>query len=97
LFDSTGFVSVEWVLPWNAAGVNSAGMYNVAIQGFSSCKDTLLSMMLTGNKNVSKSKPVWNGTAIRVIAIAVLSITFVFMRRHIRRRTYQKESPHQST
>jgi hypothetical protein len=96
LFDSAGIASFEWVIPWSAAGIGGDGLYNIDIQGFSNCGDTLPSIMITGNKNIQKSESIWKGTAIRVVAIAVLSILFIYMRRTTRRRKSQKESPHQS-
>ena len=97
LFDSTGVVSVEWVIPWTAAGIGNDGSYKIDIQAASSCGDTLSQIVITGNQNIQKTKSAWSGTAIRIVAIAVLSIAFIFMRRKIRQRKTQKESPHQST
>jgi hypothetical protein len=97
LFDSTGVVCVEWVVPWSTAGIGSDGSYKVDIQGASNCGDTLSPIIITGNQNIQQSKSVWSGTAIRIVAIAVLSGAFIFMRRKIRQRKTQKESPHQST
>jgi hypothetical protein len=97
LFDSAGVVRVEWVIPWSAAGLGSDGKYKIDIQGASNCSDSLPQIMITGNQNIRKPKSAWSGTAIRIVAIAVLSIVFVFMRRTTRRRKSQKESPHQST
>lgn len=97
IFDSAGLVRVEWVIPWSAAGLDSDGVYKIDIEGSSNCGDSLPQMMITGNQNIKKSKSAWSGTAIRVVAIAVLTILFVFMRRTTRRRKSRKESPHQST
>jgi hypothetical protein len=97
LFDSAAVVCVEWVIPWSAAGLGGDGVYKIDIQGASNCGDTLPQIMITGNQNIKKPKSAWSGTAIRIVAIAVLSIVFVFMRRTTRRRKSQKKSPHQST
>lgn len=97
LFDSTGIVCVEWVVPWNAVGIGSDGSYKINIQGFSNCGDSLPQIMITGNQNVNQTKSAWSGTAIRIVAIAVLSVIFVFTRRATRRRKSRKVSPHQST
>jgi hypothetical protein len=95
LLDSAGLVSVEWVIPWSAVSVGGDGVYQVDIQGLSICGDTLPPIMITGNQTIKKSESMWKGTAIRVVAIAALSIIFVYMRRTTRRRKSQKESPHQ--
>jgi hypothetical protein len=95
LFDSTGIASVEWVIPWSAAGIGGNGLYKIDIHGFSNCGDTLSPIMIIGDKNIQKSNSVWKGTAIRICAIAALSILFIYMRRTTRRRKSQKESPHQ--
>lgn len=97
LFDSAGIVHVEWAIPWSAAGTRGDGSYKIDIQGFSICGDSVQQIVITGNQNIKKSKSAWSGTAIRIAAIAVLSIIFVLMRRTTRRRKSQKESPHQST
>lgn len=97
LFDSAGIVHVEWVIPWAAAVVNGGGSYEIDIKGFSNCGDSLQQIMITGNQNIKKPKSAWSGAAIRIVAIAALSIIFVLLRRTTRRRKSQKESPHQST
>jgi len=90
LFVSSGKLVSEWVIPWDRLSVNNSNNYTMDIQVVSSCGDTLPLLAITGNKNLGKTKSVWSGTATRAVAIAVLTILFVIMRRKLRKRKSQK-------
>jgi hypothetical protein len=93
--ENSGVITVEWLLPWNMAGVDSTGKYQLTLKGFSACGDSLQQISMTGSSKTPKTTSVWKGAAIRVVAIAALSVIFIMMRGKIRRKRDQKRSPHQ--
>lgn len=88
---TSGEIVVEWVIPWNKACLNGSGDYSLTFKGYDSCGNSLPAVTIVGNQKIRNSKSVWNGTAIRIFVIAVLTIVFIIMRRRIRRRRSQTQ------
>ncbi len=85
LLDS-GVIVVEWIIPWSKAGLNNSGDYSLTFRGYDSCGDSLPAITIAGNQKIRNLQSVWNGTAIRIVVIAVFSIVFIVMRQRIRRK-----------
>ncbi|KMQ51574.1 hypothetical protein CHISP_1582 [Chitinispirillum alkaliphilum] len=97
LYEEVGAINFEWVIPWEMLETDSDGKYEMVIDGFSACGDSLQSLILRGQIQE-------NGTAIftpmmmiQAVLIAILLVVYIFVRRWVKRQTDRRESPRRST
>jgi hypothetical protein len=88
-------ITVEWILPWDSAAVDENGSYAMTITGNSACRDSLEPIVLTGKRSeIKNTLPGY--FALKIVAIIVLFMVFVFFQLKIRKKSRRKGSPRQS-
>lgn len=88
-FDSTGMISLEWLIPWDSIAFDSSGEYAVSLSGTSGCGDTLDPLFLTGKQG--KAPGIISAALLfRVGLFVILLLILIVLRIRIRNRTARK-------
>jgi len=93
LYDSTGLIVSEWLIPWERLGVDSTGHYAFIATGRSECTDSLPPILITGEKERPEGF-FTTSFIVRMVLIAALLIVYIITSFKIRNRNRQKESLH---
>ena len=80
--DSVTSITTEWLIPWDSMPVTADGQYEIKLTAYTSCKDTLNPVTLTGQYLIKKRgrKNYSQRIVIQVISIAILLALFIMLK-----------------
>jgi hypothetical protein len=80
--DSVTSITTEWLIPWDSMSVTADGQYEIKLTAYTSCKDTLNPVTLTGQYLIKKRgrKNYSQRIVIQVISIAILLALFIMLK-----------------
>ncbi len=93
-YEEQGSITFEWVIPWDQLDLDESGTYEITINAFSSCGDTLETVFLQGKTDPGVSLKVTPGMVIQAILIAILLVVYFLVRRWAKKQTDRRKSPH---
>jgi len=81
---------VEWVIPWDAAELDTRGRYALDIRARDECGDTLPSIMITGSKEPPQ-RIITGKIIAQVVAIVILLVLYIVFRIKIMHQKRRKQ------
>ena len=80
--DSVTSITTEWLIPWDSMSVTSDGQYEIKLAAYSSCKDTLNPVALSGQYLIKKrgGKNYSQRIVMQVISIGILLALFIMLK-----------------
>lgn len=89
LFKESSRITVEWVIPWDAADLDNRDRYALDTRARDGCGDTLSSIMITGSKEPPQ-RIITRKIIVQAVAIVVLLVLYIVFRIKIMRQKRRK-------
>ena len=95
-YEEQGSVTFEWVIPWDQVDPDDSGFYEITINAFSTCGDTLQTVFLKGEAEFGISEVITPRMILQAVLIVILLVVYFWVRRWVRNQTDRRRSPHRS-